>query len=59
MSKKEKEIIVTVQRMFPNCEKYKKCCVESGYEETMKKVKKVSNYEEMLKDIEEAFGGRK
>lgn len=45
--------------MFPNCEKYKKCCVESGYEETMKKVKKVSNYEEMLKDIEEAFGGRK
>jgi hypothetical protein len=59
MSKKEKEIIVKVQRMFPNCEKYKKCCVESGYEETMKKVKKVSNYEEMLKDIEEAFGGRK
>jgi len=59
MEKKEKEIIVKVQRMFPNCEKYKKCCVESGYEETMKKVKKVSNYEEMLKDIEEAFGGRK
>jgi len=55
----KKEIIVKVQRMFPNCEKYKKCCVESGYEETMKKVKKVSNYEEMLKDIEEAFGGRK
>jgi hypothetical protein len=55
----KKEIIVKVQRMFPNCEKYKKCCVESGYEETMKKVKKVSNYEEMLKDIEEAFGGKK
>ena len=30
---------VKVQRMFPNCQKYKKCC------------KKVSNYEEMTQDM--------
>ena len=48
------EIIVRVQRMFPNCEKYKKCCVESGYEETMKKVKKIHNMEEMINDMLES-----
>ena len=45
------EITVKVQRMFPNCEKYNKCCTDSGYEELMDKVKKVSNYEEMIEDI--------
>ena len=29
----EDEITVKVQRMFPNCEKYKPCCADSeGYE---------------------------
>jgi len=28
------------------------------FEKYMKKVKKVSDYEEMIKDIEEAFGDR-
>ena len=59
MSKKEKEIIVKVQRMFPNCEKYKKCCVESGYEETMKKVKKIHNYKEMIDDMLESVKEKK
>ena len=57
--KKEKEIIVKVQRMFPNCQKYKKCCVESGYEETMKKAKKIHNYEEMLEDMLESAKEKK
>ena len=55
----EDEITVKVQRMFPNCDKYKKCCIDSGLEETMKKVKKITNYEEMLKDIEKAFNDKK
>jgi len=33
-------IVVKTQRMFPNCQKYKKCCY-------------VHNMEEMLKDMEE------
>jgi len=33
------EITVKVQRMFPNCQKYEKCCY-------------VRNMEEMLKDME-------
>jgi len=45
------EITVKVQRMHPNCEKYNKCCTDYGYEQLMSKVKKVSNYEEMIKDI--------
>ena len=45
------EITVKVQRMFPNCEKYKKCCTDSGYEELISKTKKVSNYKEMIEDI--------
>jgi len=45
------EITVKVQRMFPNCEKYNKCCSDSGYEELMAKVKKVNNYKEMIDDI--------
>jgi len=47
----EDEITVKVQRMFPNCDKYKKCCVDSGLEETMKKVKQIANYDEMITDI--------
>lgn len=43
--------IVRVQRMFPNCEKYNKCCKESGYEETMKKVKKIHNMKELIEDV--------
>ena len=54
----EEEITVKAQRMFPNCEKYKKCCTDSGLEETMEKVKKITNYKEMIKDIEEAFGDK-
>jgi len=67
----EDEITVKIQKMFPNCEKYKKCCVDSGMEETMEKVKQISNYDEMIKDIlekakidgvvkdiEEAFGDK-
>jgi len=48
------EIVVKVQRMFPNCGKYKKCCDESGMEETMKKVKKVHNMKEMIDDMLES-----
>jgi hypothetical protein len=40
--------------MFPNCQKYKKCCDESGTEEMMKKVKHITNYEEMIADILES-----
>jgi len=55
MVKKEEEVkIVRVQRMFPNCEKYNKCCKESGYEETMKKVKKIHNMKEMIEDMLES-----
>ena len=67
----EDEITVKIQKMFPNCEKYKKCCVDSGMEETMEKVKQIANYDEMIKDIlekakidgvvkdiEEAFGDK-
>ena len=50
----EDRITVRVQRMFPNCQKYKKCCVDSGLEETMKKVKQITNYDEMIKDILES-----
>ena len=68
----EDEITVKTQKMFPNCEKYKKCCTDSGMEETMEKIKKITNYKEMIKDIlekakidgvvkdiEEAFGDKK
>lgn len=44
------EITVKVQRMFPNCGKYKKCCIDSGYEETMKKAKKVG-MDKLVKDM--------
>ena len=50
----EDGITVRVQRMFPNCQKYKKCCTDSGMEETMKKVKKITNYNEMIADILES-----
>ena len=42
---------VKVQRMFPNCEKYKKCCSDSGMEELMAKVKKINNFGEMIQDM--------
>ena len=45
------EITVKVQHMFPNCQKYTKCCDESGMEEVMKKVKKIHNYKEMIDDM--------
>ena len=35
------EIIVKVQSMFPNCQKYDPCCKESGTEEMMKKFDKM------------------
>ena len=54
MVKKEEVKIVRVQRMFPNCEKYNKCCKESVYEETMKKVKKIHNMKEMIEDMLES-----
>ena len=47
----EDEIVVKVQRMFPNCEKYKSCCSDSGMEEMMAKVKKIENYDEMIQDM--------
>ena len=53
------EIVVRIQRMFPNCQKYSKCCKESGYEETMKKVKKIHNYKEMIDDILESAKEKK
>ena len=37
----EDEIIVKVQSMFPNCQKYEPCCSESGTEEMMKKFDKM------------------
>jgi len=43
--------IVKVQRMFPNCDKYKKCCPDSGMEEMMDKVKKIHNFGEMIQDM--------
>ena len=53
----EDEIVVKVQRMFPNCEKYKSCCSDSGMEEMMAKVKKIKirisddNYDEIIQDM--------
>ena len=35
------EIIVKVQSMFPNCQKYEPCCKESGTEEMMEKFNKM------------------
>ena len=35
-------ITVKVQRMFPNCQKYNKCCSESGMEELMAKTENIS-----------------
>ena len=42
---------VKVQRVFPNCDKYKKCCPDSGMEELMDKVKKIHNFGEMIQDM--------
>jgi hypothetical protein len=36
------EIIVPVQTMFPNCQKYDPCCTESGTEEMVKKFDKMT-----------------
>ena len=49
MTDKE-EITVKVQRMFPNCEKYKPCCSDSGVEEMMRKAKR-ENINPIIKDI--------
>ena len=38
----EDEIIVKVQSMFPNCQKYDPCCTESGTEKMMKKFDKMN-----------------
>ena len=35
------EIIVPVQTMFPNCQKYDPCCTESGTEKMMKRFNKM------------------
>jgi hypothetical protein len=49
MTDKE-EITVKVQRMFPNCEKYKPCCSDLGMEEMMRKAKR-ENINPIIKDI--------
>lgn len=49
MTDKE-EITVKVQRMFPNCEKYKPCCSDLGMEEMMRKAKR-ENIDPTIKDI--------
>jgi len=46
----EDEIVVKVQRMFPNCEKYKACCSDSGMEEMMRKAKR-ENIDSVIKDM--------
>ncbi len=48
--KKKNEITVKVQRMFPNCEKYKPCCSDSGVEEMMRKAKR-ENINPIIKDM--------
>lgn len=45
--KSNDEIVVRVQRMFPNCQKYKKCCSDGGYEKMMMK----ADIEEINKNI--------
>ena len=55
----DEEITVRVQRMFPNCEKYKKCCSDSGMEEMMKKVRKIPNMDELVKYMLEKVKGKK
>ena len=55
----DEEITVRVQSMFPNCQKYEPCCKDSGLEETMKKVKKITNYDEMIADILESAKEKK
>ena len=47
MKKDSDEIVVKVQRMFPNCQKYEKCCSESGYEKMIEK----ADIEEINKNI--------
>lgn len=45
------EIIVKIQRMFPNCEKYKKCCTDSKMEELMSRASDI-DIKKILNDIE-------
>ena len=62
MKKKKDEeegITVKVQSMFPNCQKYEPCCKESGYEETVKKAKKIHNHKEIIDDILESAKEKK
>ena len=44
-------ITVKVQRMFPNCEKYKKCCTESKMEDLVSRANGI-DIKKLLKDIE-------
>ena len=53
------EIIVPVQQIFPNCQKYDPCCKEAGYEETVKKAKKIHNFKEMIDDMLESVKEKK
>ena len=59
MKKKERkdEITVRVQRMFPNCQKYEKCCVDSGTKEMMDKVDRETK--EMIDSILEKVKTKK
>ena len=59
ISKKDEEITVKVQSMFPNCQKYEPCCKDSGYEETVKKLKKIPNHKEIIDDILESAKEKK
>ena len=45
------EITVKVQRMVPNCEKYKKCCTESKMENLMSRASGL-DIKKLLEDIE-------
>ena len=58
-NKKDEEITVRVQSMFPNCQKYEPCCKDSGYDETVKKLKKIPNHKEIIDDILESAKKKK
>ena len=58
-NKKDEEITVRVQSMFPNCQKYEPCCKDSGYDETVKKLKKIPNHKEIIDDILESVKEKK
>ena len=47
----QKTLVVKTQKMFPNCQKYTKCCKDSGYEETIKKTKNIKDFDKQIKKI--------